>query len=77
MTAKATVTITLGSRREAEALARALKPDSGDFLTVRVAGSMLTLQCRADSVMGLLRTLDDALAGVQAADVHRGGGEEE
>lgn len=65
--AKATVTINLGTKREAEALAAALKPDSGGFLTVKVAGSMVTLQCTADSAMGLLRTLDDALAGVQAA----------
>lgn len=65
--AKATVTINLGTRKEAEALAKALRPDAEGFLDVKVTGSMVTLQCASDSVLGLLRTLDDALAGVQAA----------
>lgn len=69
MSAKATVTIALGAEREAKALAQALAADAEGFLEVHVAGPTLTLKAGADTVMGLLRTLDDALAGVQAADI--------
>lgn len=67
--AKATVTVNLATRQEAEALARALSPDSEGHLEVRVSGSLVTLHARSETVMGLVRTLDDALAAVQAADV--------
>lgn len=66
-TAEAELVVQAESPREAGILAEALAPDSEGYLDVAVDGDELVLSARADSVMGLVRTLDDALASVEAA----------
>lgn len=69
MRMRGSVTLEAGSPDRAEALARALEPDSAGYLDVAVEGGTVVLEAEADTVQGLRRTLDDALAGVQAAEL--------
>lgn len=63
--------------RRAEILADALTPDSEGYLEVAVDGEDLVLSVEAGSVMGLVRTLDDALASIEAVEGVAGVGEDQ
>lgn len=67
-TVEAELVVETASPRDAEIVAQALSPDSEGYLEVAVDGGKLVLSAKADSVMGLVRTLDDALASVAAAE---------
>lgn len=60
----ATVRLELGAEAARTAMA-ALEPDNGEHLQALVEGDELVLSC-SGSVMGVLRTLDDALDCVRA-----------
>lgn len=62
---RATVRLALGAEAARTAMA-ALEPDNGGHLEARVEGDELVLCCEAGSVMGVLRSLDDALGCVRA-----------
>ena len=64
---RAEVRIACASSTEAHTLLAALAPDDGGHLRSRVEGEALVLDAEADTMMGLLRTLDDALACLRAA----------
>lgn len=64
--ATARVTLRFATASEASSAAASLAPDNGDHLRMRVEGAELHLEARAASLMGLLRTLDDALACLRA-----------
>lgn len=59
------VRLTLGAEAARTAQA-SLAPDDDGFLESSVQGDDLVLTARADSMMGLLRTLDDALGCLRA-----------
>lgn len=64
--ASASVTLRFANPDEAQAAAKALAPDNGEHLRTRVEGADLHLEATSGSAMGLLRTLDDALACLRA-----------
>lgn len=66
--AEAELVVTTDGPRRAEIFADALTPDSEGFLDVAVDGEDLVLSVEAGSVMGLVRTLDDALASIEAVE---------
>lgn len=66
----AEVKITYASAEEAQRAAQALAPDNGGYLLTTVEQDALLLRCEADSPMGLLRTLDDALGCLRAAGLN-------
>lgn len=68
----ATVHLHLGAGAAQTAKA-ALEPDNGGHLEARVEGDELVLCCEAGSVMGVLRSLDDALGCLRALGVDRSG----
>ncbi len=63
---EATVRLSFGSPAEAEAARTALEPDNGGHLDANVDANTLELRCTSDSIMGILRTLDDALGCLRA-----------
>lgn len=52
----------------AEAVRAALAPEDEAFVDARVEGAVLRVRAEADAPEGLLRTLDDYLACVSAAE---------
>ncbi|HEX2021474.1 MAG TPA: KEOPS complex subunit Pcc1 [Candidatus Thermoplasmatota archaeon] len=68
MRCRASVRLTFGSPAEAERLAASLAPENDGFLTARVEGRVLALDAEADGPLSLMRTLDDALACLSAAE---------
>lgn len=75
--AEAELVVETGSRRQAEILAEALAPDSEGFLDVAVDGDRLVLVAASGSVLGLSRTLDDALTAIGAVEGVGGVGDAE
>ena len=69
MRAEARVTLAFATAEEAQAAAAAIAPDNGGHLRARCEGPLLHLEASADSPMGLLRTLDDAMACLRATGV--------
>lgn len=65
MSHDATVRLRLGAEAARTAQA-SLAPDNEGFLDSRVEGDDLVLTAEADSLMGLLRSLDDALGCLRA-----------
>ncbi len=65
----ATIRIHCGSAAEARTLQAALAPDDPGHVRSRMEGAILVLEADADSMMGLLRSLDDALGCLRAAGV--------
>lgn len=65
--------LSFGDEAAAATAAAALQPDNGEHLrlqTTRAAGgTILALEAGSDSPMGLLRTLDDALACLRATGI--------
>lgn len=67
--ARATLRIAFATHADAEAAQAVLAPDNGEHLQSRVEGRDLVLTAAAATPMGLLRTLDDALACLRATGV--------
>jgi hypothetical protein len=61
--------LAFGEPAAARAAAAALAPDNGIHLRTKVEGNALVLEADAETAMGLLRTLDDALACLRATGV--------
>ncbi|MEK6975029.1 MAG: KEOPS complex subunit Pcc1 [Candidatus Thermoplasmatota archaeon] len=57
----ASLRIRFPSRTEADRAGRALEPDNAGHVAWMVEGSDLVLEASADSVLGLVRTVDDVL----------------
>jgi hypothetical protein len=53
---------------EAERLRRSLAADDAGHAALRVEGAMLCIDAASPSALGLLRTLDDALGCLRAAE---------
>ncbi|MEA3166610.1 MAG: hypothetical protein QOJ26_1482 [Thermoplasmata archaeon] len=53
---------------EAERLRRSLAADDAGHAVLRVEGATLCIEAAAPSALGLLRTLDDALGCLRAAE---------
>jgi hypothetical protein len=53
---------------EAERLRRSLAPDDAAHATVRVEGATLVVEATSQARLGLLRTLDDLLGCLRAAE---------
>lgn len=68
MSHRATLRLRFASRDEAERLAAALAPENDGFLTTRVEGETLVAEADAPSAASLLRTLDETLACLAAAE---------
>ena len=64
---RAVLRLSFGSPTDASHLAAALAPENGEWLRTRVEGSDLVCEAEADAPLGLLHTLDDALACLGAA----------
>jgi hypothetical protein len=62
----ATLRLAFGSPEAARRAQAALAPDDGGLLFTRAEGAVLVLEAASGSPMGLLRTLDDALACLRA-----------
>ena len=62
-----TLRIAAGSPQEAARLVAALAPDNGEFLVARAEGAAIVLETKAESPLGLLRTVEDALQCLHAA----------
>lgn len=68
MTHRAVLTLRFTSAQQAQRLAASLGPDDDGFLRMRVEGATLVAEAAGDSPMGLLRTLDEVLAALGAAE---------
>lgn len=67
MSHRATLRLAFSSPEEAARMAASLAPENGAWLATRVEGADLVAEAAADSPLGLLHTLDDALACLGAA----------
>lgn len=56
------------SEEEARQLSEVIAPENEGYVATRVDGSDLVLEAAADAPLSLLRTLDDALACLAAAE---------
>lgn len=65
---RATLRLAMGSAKEAERVAAALRADDDVFVTTRRDGATLRLEARADAVRPLLRAIDDVLACASVAE---------
>lgn len=63
----ATLRLAFDSADQAARLAASLAPEDDGFLMVRAEGAALVLEARADAPLGLLRTLDEVVAQLAAA----------
>lgn len=66
---RARIVLSLASAAEASTLAAALGPDNGAHATARAKGSELVIEAEADTIPGLLRTVDDVLGCLRGAGV--------
>jgi len=66
--ASAEVRLTFADADEAHRMMRSIAPENGAFVRARVEGRVLVLEADADAPLSLLRTLDDALACLSAAE---------
>jgi hypothetical protein len=62
----ARIRIEMPDRAAAEQARRAIEADNGDFLTAYTDGKHIVLDAEADSPLGLLRTIEDALTCLRA-----------
>lgn len=65
----ASLRIRFPSRTDADRAGRALAPDNGGHVAWMVEGPELVLEASSDSVLGLVRTVDDLLGCLRAAGV--------
>lgn len=63
----ASLRIRFPSRTEADRAGRALAPDNDSHVAWMVDGNDLVLEASAESVLGLVRTVDDVLGCLRAA----------
>lgn len=68
MKSKAEVRLAFASPEEAVRVAASIEPENDGFLRATVVGHDLIVEAEADSPLSLLRTLDDALACIGAAE---------
>ena len=64
---RATLRLAFATPEEAARMAASLAPENGPHLATRLEGAELVAEAEADSPLGLLHTLDDALACLGAA----------
>lgn len=62
----ASLRVRFGSRAEAERAGRALEPDNEGHVAWAVDGGDLVLEASAETVLGLVRTVDDLLGCLRA-----------
>lgn len=62
----ASLRVRFASRTEAERAGRALEPDNQGHVAWMVEGNELVLEASADTVLGLVRTVDDLLGCLRA-----------
>ncbi len=65
----ATIRVAFPGHEAAEQAMQALAPENDGFLEAIVEESELVLTAHADSIMGLLRTVDDALGCLRATGI--------
>lgn len=65
---RATLRLGFASSDDATRMAASIAPENAGFLRSRVEGAALVLDAEADAPLTLLRTLDDALACLTAAE---------
>lgn len=65
----ASLRIRFASRTEADRAGRSLAPDNAGHVAWAVDGGDLVLEASADSVLGLVRTVDDLLGCLRAAGI--------
>lgn len=63
---QAIVRIAFATAAEAQRAGQALAPDHGGHVAWRVEGARLVLEVHSDSMLGLVRTLDDVLGCLRA-----------
>lgn len=68
MTQRATLTLSFSGAEQAARLAASLAPEEDEHLRVRVEGAALVLEAESDAPLGLLRTLDEVVAQLAAAE---------
>lgn len=68
MTHRATLRLAFASPEQAARLLASLAPDDDGHLQARVEGSEIVAEAASDSPMGLLRTLDEVVATLAAAE---------
>lgn len=68
MNHRATLTLHFDSPAMAQRLAASLAPDDDGFVRLRVDGASLVVEAEGDAPMGLLRTLDEVVATLAAAE---------
>lgn len=64
---RAALRLHFDSSGQATHLAASLAPENEGFVRTRVEGSVLVAEAESDTPMGLLRTLDETLAAIGAA----------
>jgi hypothetical protein len=57
----------LGSKKDAELVARAVGVDNGDYVSMTIEGRRIESEIRSDSLGQALSTVDDLLAAVTVA----------
>lgn len=62
----ASLRVRFGSRAEAERAGRALEPDNAGHVAWVVEGNDLVLEASSETVLGLVRTVDDLLGCLRA-----------
>jgi hypothetical protein len=62
----ATLRIQFPGNRDADHALQALEPDNNGHMEALVESNELVLTAHADSIMGLLRTIDDAMGCLRA-----------
>jgi hypothetical protein len=68
VTHHATLRLRFDSPEQAVRLAASLAPENEDFLTTRVEGEHLVAEASSETPLGLLRTLDEVVAVLAAAE---------
>lgn len=68
MTHRAQLRLRFASAEEAARLAESIAPENAGHLAVRLEGDALVADAAADTPLGLLHTLDDALACLSAGE---------
>ena len=67
MSHRASLALHFDTAEQAARLAASLAPDDDGFVKVRVEGATIVAEATSDTPLGLLRTLDEVLATLTAA----------
>lgn len=68
MSHRATLRLAFASPEQAARLAASLAPENESYVRVRVEGATLVAEAEAAAPLGLLRTLDEVVATLAAAE---------